>query len=72
VQSFLEVWDGVVHALERALLLAAAAESFDAVSQLRVISKRAVASIPSVFLQSLRFRLATKPTELKLVLQYSQ
>jgi hypothetical protein len=33
VQSFLEVWDGVVHGLERGLMQAAdAAESFDAAS----------------------------------------
>jgi hypothetical protein len=34
VQSFLEVWDGVAHALERGLLQAAdAAESLDAASE---------------------------------------
>jgi hypothetical protein len=36
VQSFLDVWDGVVHGLERGLMPAAdAAESFDAVSVLK-------------------------------------
>ena len=35
MQSFLEVWDGVVHGLERGLMRAAdAAESFDAASGL--------------------------------------